>query len=66
MQLIHDYIKAILIRNFNLVFVHVNLFMVDLLLFFHFFDTRFRKIHFNGKGLDDKLNPNSFFFLFRK
>lgn len=37
MQLIHDYINAILIRNFNLVFVHVNLFMVDLLLFFHFF-----------------------------
>lgn len=36
MQLIHDYINAILIRNFNLVFVHVNLFMVDLLLFFHF------------------------------
>lgn len=36
MQLIHDYINAILIRNFNLVFVHVNLFMVDLLLFFLF------------------------------
>lgn len=33
MQLIRDYISAILIRNFNLVFVHMNLFSVDFLLF---------------------------------